>query len=234
MIRKNPNKIKKTPIKGEPAPKVKVEKLEKVEKPTIKEDKPISCSICNKVRPIAIKSKKICALCNKKMQLEKNKLKRKVKREKKAETITQAKLDQITSWLIRSAFEEKCYACGTVMSKKQLQCCHFVSRTKTITRFDLRNMLPGCPKCNMYTPHHVWNLGKSINNIWGENTTETLLDTVGITLKMNNNDRKEIFTIYKNAFEEIESKNMSFAERYLTIVNCYYQYCEIIHKIIKL
>ena len=224
MLRRNTNRnsnsAKKIPVKGAP------ESKEKERKETV-------CSDCGKVRTYANKTKKLCAVCVKRIAQEKAKLKRESLRKKKAETITQAKLDQVTSWLIRAAFTEKCHACEVPMPKKQLQCCHFVSRTKSMTRFDLRNMLPGCPTCNMYTPHHVWNLGKSINKIWGKDMTETLLDISKVSLKMNNNDRREIYTVYKNILNDIENNNYSLKERFELIRNAYIEYDTIIHKLIK-
>jgi hypothetical protein len=214
MFKRNPKKV---PIKGEPEKKV----FETV------------CSECGKKRPYANKTKKLCSVCVQKQAKEKAKLKREAVRKKKSETITQAKLDQITSWLIRAAFPEKCHACETPMPRKQLQCCHFVSRTKSITRYDVRNMLPGCPTCNMYTPHHVWNLGKSINRIWGENTTETLLELAGTSLKMNNNDRKEIYDIYKVALGKLESQSLSDSKKIDLMADCYYYYLCVIRKLIK-
>ena len=215
MIRKT---VKKVPIKGE------------VEKPLVE----TICSECGKKRPYTNKTKKLCAVCVKKSQIAKVKEKRAKVREKKANTITQGKLDQVTSWLIRAAFEEKCYACEVRMPRKQLQCCHFVSRTKSITRFDLRNMLPGCPTCNMYTPHHVWNLGKSINKIWNGGMTETLLELSVVSLKMNNNDRKDIYEIYKTSLDKVESQNMSSEERFALMVQSYREYYKIISKLVKL
>jgi hypothetical protein len=165
---------------------------------------------------------------------EKLKLKKEAIKKKKIETITQAKLDQVTSWLIRAAFDEKCHACEVQMPKKQLQCCHFVSRTKSMTRFDLRNMLPGCPTCNMYTPHHVWNLGKSINKIWGTDMTETLLDISTTSLKMNNNDRKQIYEVFKQGLDELQSFEYSPKEKFDLIKRCYSDYHQIVKKLIKL
>ena len=214
MFKRNPKKV---PVKGEPEKKV----LETV------------CSECGKKRPYANKTKKLCSVCVQKQAKEKAKLKRESVRKKKAETITQAKLDQMTSWLIRAAFPEKCHACETPMPRKQLQCCHFVSRTKSITRYDVRNMLPGCPTCNMYTPHHVWNLGKSINKIWAKDMTETLLDISTISLKMNNSDRKEIYEIYKTALEKIETGNLSIKEKLDLIRDCYLDYHSVISKLVK-
>ena len=208
---------KKVPIKGEPEKKV----IETI------------CSDCGKKKPYANKTKKLCTSCVQKQAKEKAKLKREAVRKKKADTITQAKLDQMTSWLIRAAYEEKCHACEVPMPRKQLQCCHFVSRTKSMTRYDLRNMLPGCPTCNMYTPHHVWNLGKSINKIWGNDMTETLLEISTTSLKLNNNDRRQIYDIFKDALERIESGNYNLSEKQVILTICYNEYSVIVDKIIK-
>jgi len=208
---------KKVPIKGEPEKKV----IETI------------CSDCGKKKPYANKTKKLCTSCVQKQAKEKAKLKREAVRKKKADTITQAKLDQMTSWLIRAAYEEKCHACEVPMPRKQLQCCHFVSRTKSMTRYDLRNMLPGCPTCNMYTPHHVWNLGKSINKIWGNDMTETLLEISTTSLKLNNNDRRQIYDIFKDALERIESGNYNLSEKQVILTICYNEYSVVVDKIIK-
>jgi len=214
MFKRNPKKV---PVKGEPEKKV----IETI------------CNDCGRKRPYANKTKKLCSVCVQKQAKEKAKLKREAVRKKKADTITQAKLDQMTSWLIRAAFEEKCHACGVQMPRKQLQCCHFVSRTKSMTRYDLRNMLPGCPTCNMYTPHHVWNLGKSINKIWGNDMTETLLEISTTSLKLNNNDRRQIYDIFKDALERIESGNYNLSEKQVILTICYNEYSVVVDKIIK-
>lgn len=218
MFQKNSKNIpKKIPVKGEP---------KKILKETI-------CSECGKNRNYANKTKKLCGFCLKKLQQEKTKIKKEKFRKKKAETITQAKLDQVTSWLIRAVYEEKCYACNKELPRKNLQCCHFVSRTKTTTRFDLHNMLPGCQVCNMYTPHHVWNLGKSINNLWGKDKTEQLLELAGKQLKLNTLDRKSIYVIYREALDRIENNDFSLEQRIDILKESYNKYLDIVSHLIK-
>ena len=104
MLSRKP-KPKKTPIKGE----------------AVKVDKETICSNCNKKRPYANKTKKLCQYCVKKIATEKAKERKAKERKKKAETITQAKLDQVTSWLVRALHEEKCHACGVELPKNKLQ-----------------------------------------------------------------------------------------------------------------
>lgn len=212
-----PKKPKKIPVKGE----------------TKRGTRDTKCSSCGSNRPYANKSKKLCQYCVKKIQTEKAKERKSQIRKKKAETVTQSKLDQVTSWLIRAAHEEKCHSCGKELPKKSLQCCHFVSRTKTTTRFNLHNMLPGCQVCNMYTPHHVWELGKSINRLWGKDKTEYLLELAGKQLKLNATDRREIYDIYRNGLDRIESNSYSLEERIEILKECYHKYLDIVEKLIK-
>jgi len=214
MFQKKPKKI---PVKGEAAKKEKV---------TI-------CSECGRERSYANKTKKLCAYCVKKLQQEKTRLKKQAAKKKKAETITQAKLDQVTSWLIRAAHEEKCHACSKELPKKSLQCCHFVSRTKTTTRFNLHNMLPGCQVCNMYTPHHVWELGKSINKLWGKDKTEELLELAGKQLKLNMTERKEIYKIYREALDRIENQEYPLEKRIEILKEAHSKYLDIVSPLIK-
>jgi hypothetical protein len=86
----------------------------------------------------------------------------------------------------------------------------------------------------MYTPHHVWNLGKSINKIWGAEMTETLLTLAPVSLKMNNNDRREIYEIYKRTLNEIENNSLSSKERFVLVQDAYIEYTKITHKLVKL
>ena len=216
MLNRKP-KPKKTPVKGEP----------------IKKQKETICSKCGKNRPYGNKTKKLCQYCVKKVASEKAKERKAKARKKKAETITQAKLDQVTSWLVRALHEEKCHACQKELPKLKLQCCHFVSRTKTTTRFDLHNMLPGCQVCNMYTPHHVWELGKSINRKWGEEKTEELLSLAGKQLKLTNNDRKEIYTLYRGALDKVQAVEYTLNERMEILDEVHSAYLDIVEKLIK-
>ena len=105
--------------------------------------------------------------------------------------------------------------------------------TTTMWINDLHNMLPGCQVCNMYTPHHVWELGKSINRKWSEDETEKLLELAGKQLKLTNNDRKEIYDIYLEALHSVENKEYSLDERMQILDAVYEDYLRIVEKLIK-
>jgi len=209
--------IKKVPVKGSPEEK-------DLQKP---------CSECGKVKTIANKTKRLCASCVVKEKKAKQKVKKEIKRKIKQETITQTKLDQITSWLVRGAHINKCHACEITLDPKGLQCAHFVGRTKVSTRYHLTNLLPACPKCNLYTPHHVWNLGKSLNKIWGEDTTEDMLQLSNKILKLSNHDRKLIYDVYRTCLTDIEQGNYTQVEKYQKLREALNDYNKIVGPLLK-
>jgi hypothetical protein len=212
MLQKN----KKIPIKGEVVRN--------------KEQKP--CSSCGKSKPLANKTKRLCATCLVKERKEKQRARKEYKKRIKQETITQSKLDQVTSWLIRAAHEEKCHSCEIPLDPKQSQCCHFVGRTKGPTRHNLLNLLPGCRTCNLFTPHHVWNLGKSLNKIWGETTTEDMLSLSAKHLKLSNNDRKLIYNVFKHYLDVIQNGNHTQKEKYDLLREANDKYEQIVNPLI--
>ena len=54
------------------------------------------------------------------------------------------------------------------------------------------------------------------------------------SLKMNNNDRKEIYDIYQKALEKLEFQSMSSEERFNLMVESYRKYHKVISKLVKL
>lgn len=216
MLKRNLNP-KKVPIKGEVTRE--------------KEAKP--CSGCGKVKALANKTKRLCATCLVKERKEKQKLRKEHKKKIKQETITQSKLDQVTSWLVRAAHEEKCHSCEISLDSKQSQCCHFVGRTKGPTRYNLFNLLPGCRTCNLFTPHHVWNLGKSLDRIWGKDTTEKMLELSVKHLKLSNNDRRMIYDVFKHYLDKIQEGNYSQEEKYELLKEAQHKYELIVNPLIK-
>jgi hypothetical protein len=210
-------KPKKTPIKGE----------------IIKHKEQKPCSDCGKIKPLANKTKRLCATCLVKQRKEKQKSRKEYKKRIKQETITQSRLDQVTSWLVRAAHEEKCHSCEIPLDPKQSQCCHFVGRTKGPTRYNLLNLLPGCRTCNLFTPHHVWNLGKTLNKLWGDDTTEKMLQLSTRHLKLSNNDRKMIYDIFKHYLDKIHDGNYSQDEKYSLILEAQSKYEKIVNSLIS-
>jgi hypothetical protein len=216
MLSRKP-KPKKIPVKGEPVREV-------IQKP---------CSDCGKVKPLANKTKRLCATCMVKLKKEKQKIRKEYKKKVKQETITQSKLDQVTSWLVRAAHEYKCHSCEIPLDPRNSQCAHFVGRTKGPTRYNLYNLLPACRTCNLFTPHHVWNLGKTLNKLWGEDNTEKMLELSAKHLKMSNNDRKMIYDVFKEYLNKIQDGNFSQDEKYSLIREAQSKYEHIVNCLIQ-
>ena len=64
--------------------------------------------------------------------------------------------------------------------------------------------------------------------------TETLLDISTTSLKMNNNDRKQIYEVFKQGLDELQSFEYSPKEKFDLIKRCYSDYHQIVKKLIKL
>ena len=244
-------KPKKTPIKGdavakptnikgipakEPKEPTSLRQSKPAKTPIKSEDKPVehpACSICGKKRLIAIKSKKICAVCNKKKLVERAKYKRNLKKAKKASTITQQKLDQITSKLVRTLYPPICPHCFVKLDNSNSNCGHFVSRTKQATRFSLKNLVSIDRNCNFYKPEHVYTLGKTLNNLWGEGTADNQILLGNKQVKFSNQDRKAIFEIYQNALQLAESKELNQDEKYELLKETQILYEKIVNNLIQ-
>ena len=64
------------------------------------------------------------------------------------------KLDALVSIYVRHTHAKNgnctCYTCGVVKPIKQMHCGHYQPRNVLATRFDLRNLRPQCPGCNLW------------------------------------------------------------------------------------
>lgn len=188
---------KKIPVKGVPEPK-------EIQKP---------CSDCGKVKAIANKTKRLCATCVMKEKKEKQKVRKELKRKLEKETISQSKLDQITSWLVRGAYPLVCPHCHVELEYKTSQCGHFVGRTRQPTRFSLKNLVAIDKTCNFYRPEHPYSLGKFLDKVWGEGTADEQIRLSNKKLKLSNHDRRMIYDVFKEALDQLDD-TMPQEEKY--------------------
>jgi hypothetical protein len=84
----------------------------------------------------------------------------------------------------------------------------------------------------LFTPHHVWNLGKSLNKIWGETTTEDMLSLSAKHLKLSNNDRKLIYNVFKHYLDVIQNGNHTQKEKYDLLREANDKYEQIVNPLI--
>lgn len=178
------------------------------------------CTSCGKEKPVwkRFKNQPYCKTCAFKKEREIKKEKRK----KKQERITFTKLQPLCNRLIKEIFPLVCHACYTPLEKGTLnhQACHCVAvKEGAITRFDPRNILPGCGSCNGFKPSHVYELGKNINKYWGEGTVEHLRELSRQTYKWSQpqlRELKELFTHPPEGKDMKETRQL-ILEQYLKI-----------------
>lgn len=190
---------KKTPVKGAPTPKPVKEVVEKT-KPVKVEP---NCSICNKKKPIAVKSKKICVYCNNKLLQEKAKARKAEKRIKKQEStsVLTSKLDKIFSIYIRLKYADdqgnvKCFTCDNVHHYKAIQNGHFQSRRYMSTRFHVNNCRPQCYACNVGLHGQQYIFGANLDRQIGSGTAESMILLSKQQKKFSTDEFKELIAHY--------------------------------------
>lgn len=88
---------------------------------------------------------------------ERDEMKKKVKPKRPSVKTLVNKADKLASEYIRRKYADRtgacyCYTCGKREdSWKSIQCGHFISRGKYLTRWNVDNMRPQCIKCNIFS-----------------------------------------------------------------------------------
>lgn len=183
------------------------------------------CSRCSKDRVIFKNKiiegerKQFCQTCWNIVNKEQVKEKKKLKREKKREVITEKKLDTVTSRLVRSIYPLFCHGCECKLEFNTAQSGHFCGRSARSVRFSIQNQLPVCRNCNFYDQTHVYNLGNWLNVYWGKGTAERMIVESKQFFKPSLQFRKELYSLYLNPpqGETLEQTRQLILEQYLKI-----------------
>lgn len=199
LRRKNPQE-KKTPVKGEP------DKKDKVVVETI-------CSDCGKKRPYSNKSKKLCAVCVKRINQQKIKERKEKVRKKKAESIgvLTKKLDRIFSVFVRltganSNHLTACFTCDKVLHWREIQCGHFQSRRFYSTRFHELNCKPQCYACNIGLSGNQYVFGVNLDKLHGKGTADSMVRKSREVKKFTSQEMMEMITYYEQKVGELRKK----------------------------
>jgi hypothetical protein len=200
MLRRKDPQEKKTPVKGEP----------------VKKDKPVVetiCSECGKKRPYSNKSKKLCAVCVKRINQTKVKERKEKVRKKKAESIgvLTKKLDRIFSVYVRLSGVKKehsaqCFTCDKVLHWREIQCGHFQSRRFYSTRFHVLNCKPQCYACNIGLSGNQYIFGVNLDKLHGEGTAESMVRASREVKKFTSAEMMELITMYEDLVGELRKK----------------------------
>ena len=78
----------------------------------------------------------------------------------------------------------KCATCGEWHGWRHIHCGHFMPRQRYATRWDERNCLPQCCKCNTYNAGEQYKMGKAIDAVFGEGTAEAMEALSRISYKL--------------------------------------------------
>lgn len=117
------------------------------------------------------------------------------------------KLDSVFSEYIRrrNAVDDiaECFTCGKKDHWKKLQCGHFQSRKHYSTRFDETNCQTQCAGCNVFRYGEQFVFGQNLNEKFGDETAEKLLQKSRETVKFANVDLIEMIDRYKNMIQQL-------------------------------
>lgn len=142
----------------------------------IKKTKKINCKVCG-VECYSGKGS-LCTVHYNLAQKEKRKVKKKEtqKLNRKLGNITEARLWTLFSSLIKDIYPLYCHACYIPLKKgtKQCQACHILPRGKQVLKWDIRNVYPGCDKCNGFDPTHIIELARNADQYWGKGTSDMI------------------------------------------------------------
>ena len=147
---------------------------------------------------------KCCQNCVQKEEKKRLKLKKeekKIKLRQKREHITEKKLDQIQSKVIRTLYGNECCTCNRILDYEKLHNGHFISRQFRSVRFNPQNCASQCPTCNLYLQGLQYEFGKFINKTHGEGTAEKIVALSKSNIKIGQLERNLLYKIYEDALE---------------------------------
>lgn len=134
-----------------------------------------------------------------KLKAEKDKQRKKEKRSQ----ITESKLDQVFSKLVRSIYPFKCHSTGISLEGQTVNAAHFISRTIRSTRWDLRNVYPTLQSENFYNQLHILELSKYLKSYYSIDYDDFISEAKQTTCKLTANDRKVMFDIFSDGLNKV-------------------------------
>lgn len=172
------------------------------------------CSRCGKDKVIFANKtidgerKQFCQTCAGIVKKELDKEKRKIKREKKRESISALtkELDRVFSLFIRlrdsnSEGMGKCITCDKVGHYKEMHCGHFRSRKYLNTRWNACNCNLQCPTCNLYNNGEEFIHGLKIDEKYGEGTAMKMFEESKVVVKLDRENLKTLIRWYQECLD---------------------------------
>ena len=135
------------------------------------------------------------------------------KSKKPTVTKLKKKLDTIFSKYVRLSHADisgfvKCFTCDVkkYWEKDGMQAGHFISRKHTITRWDLKNVMPQCYSCNCHFYGRQYIFGKNLDKKFGSGTAESLLQKSRQMQKNSVADLQELIKLYTDKLDQLTKK----------------------------
>ncbi len=135
------------------------------------------------------------------------------KSKKPTVTKLKKKLDTIFSKYVRLSHADKsgfvkCFTCDVkkYWEKDGMQAGHFISRKHTITRWDLKNVMPQCYSCNCHFYGRQFIFGKNLDKKFGSGTAESLLQKSRKMQKNTVADLQDLIKLYTDKLDKLTKK----------------------------
>lgn len=167
------------------------------------------CDRCQKEKPIwknqtvEGEKKKFCKTCYNIVNRTLKKEKLKKQREKKRSIITEKKLDQVFSKLVRNIYPPVCHSSGDPITVETSHCAHLIGRNNRCLRWDLRNCFPTKPEENLYNQLHIIYLGKKLEYYYGIKIEDWDAQSKQQICKLSRVEKKEMYDIFKQYLDKV-------------------------------
>lgn len=100
----------------------------------------------------------------------------------------------------------KCFTCGRPGYYKEMDAGHFIPATKTIHRFNEKNVHMQCKYCNKYLSGNLIAYTLKMQKKYGKAFVDYLHKTQGKLCKLSQSQRNEKYDHYYNLCKELEKK----------------------------
>ena len=119
------------------------------------------------------------------------------------------KLDTVFSrWLRKSHADSqgrcRCVTCGTLKPWKEMQAGHFQSRMKMSTRWLVPNVLPQCPKCNLYRQGEQYAFAQHLDRTYGKGKADEITALSNQTRRYTVPEIEELRWEYERKLNDLE------------------------------
>ena len=118
------------------------------------------------------------------------------------------KLDKVFSEYVRRRFADSrgfaiCVSCGKVSHWKSLHAGHFVSRVRLATRWDIENVNPQDPRCNIFLAGNAVGYARWLENRYGPSIFAALDERSRKSVKFSRSDLSAMIELYRSKLREL-------------------------------